>query len=434
MLLFYLYIMNVKEFYPLFLKSTGVCTDTRKVEKGNVFIALKGDNFNGNEYASQALKGGAMAAIVDEAEFAKPEENIYLVEDGLNFLQNLAQYHRLQLDIPFIGLTGSNGKTTTKELIATCLEPKYKVAYTQGNLNNHIGVPLTILSIDPSHEIGVIEMGANHMGEIADLCEIAQPDFGYITNFGKAHIEGFGSKEGVIKAKSELYQFLGKTNGTAFINVDDPIQLEKSTDLKTIRFGFEQNATYNFNRISENGLAAIQYKDSSLQTHLSGNYNEPNIAAAASIALHFGVSVLEIQKALTSYHPNLNRSQEIEKNGRKILLDAYNANPTSMEAALRNFATLDGSKAVLLGDMFELGDISAQEHHQIAKLATELRFDNIILIGHEFQQVKLVHPNIHQFPNRDVFMEHIKQHKIETDRILIKGSRGMALEKVLEVI
>ena len=426
--------MNVKEFYPLFLTSTGICTDTRKVEKGNIFIALKGDNFNGNEFADQAQKGGALACIVDEATFAQPDQNIFLVENGLKFLQELAHYHRTHLNIPIIGLTGSNGKTTTKELMAACLEVKYKVAYTIGNFNNHIGVPLTILGMNASHEMGVIEMGANHLGEIEELCQIANPNYGYITNFGKAHLEGFGSEEGVIIAKSELYQFLEKTNGTAFINVDDPIQVDKTKNLTSISFSFKENADYIFKRTSQNGLASIQYINTSLPTHLSGNYNEPNIAAAASIALHFGVSAIEIQKALASYHPNLNRSQEIEKDGRKILLDAYNANPTSMEAALRNFATLEGTKTVILGDMFELGETSDQEHHHIAKLATELKFEQIILIGHMFQHVKLVHPNIHQFRSRDVFMEHMKQHKIDTGRILIKGSRGMALEKVVDFI
>lgn len=426
--------MKAKELYPLFLKSTGVCTDTRKIEKGNLFIALKGDNFNGNTYAQQAIDGGALACIVDDPAYVNPEGNIYLVEDGLKFLQSLAQYHRQQLDIPFIGLTGSNGKTTTKELIASCLEPKFKVAYTQGNFNNHIGVPLTLLSIDESHEIAVIEMGANHLGEIASLCKIAQPDYGYITNFGKAHIEGFGSEEGVVKGKSELYQYLNKSKGIAFINAEDEKQVALTKSLKNVSFGFHQQAVYNFHSTSTDGLASIRFESVEFTTQLNGAYNEANIAAAATIALNFGVSREEIQQALKAYTPNLNRSQEVIKKNTKILLDAYNANPTSMEAALHNFASLDGTKTVILGDMFELGETSAQEHHHIAKLVSTLNFEKIILIGHNFQQVKLAHPSIFQFVNRETFIGYLKENPIATDRILVKGSRGMALEKVLEFI
>lgn len=424
--------MNPKDFYPIFLKSTGVCIDTRKLEQNNVFIALKGQNFNANQFANQAIENGAMACIVDEMEYANSDKNIFFVENGLEFLQSLAQYHRQQLKIPFIALTGSNGKTTTKELIAACLEMKYKVAYTKGNFNNHIGVPLTILDIKASDEIAVIEMGANHLGEIAFLCEIAQPNFGYITNFGKAHLEGFGSFEGVVQGKSELYEYLHKMNGKAFIFADDDLQLEKSKALDKISFGFHNKADYSFESASNNGLAAISYDGTLFQTHLNGTYNEPNIAAAASMALHFEVSVEAIQKALKNYEPKLNRSQEIVRNGRKILLDAYNANPSSMEIALSNFAKLDGTKAVILGDMFELGETSSTEHLKIAELALAFNFDDIILIGRSFHQLNLNDKALKSFLDKDDFLIYLKENPIQNQRILVKGSRAMALEKLVD--
>ena len=424
--------MKINEIYDWFLKSTGICTDTRQLAKGNLFIALKGDNFNGNKFAEQAIAAGAIASIVDEEIYHNPDSNIFYVQDGLKSLQDLANYHRNQLQIPIIGLTGSNGKTTTKELIAACLEQKYKVAYTQGNLNNHIGVPLTLLSIDHRHQIAVVEMGANHKGEIADLCQIAQPDFGYITNFGKAHLEGFGGYEGVIAGKSELFDYLKSTNKKAFVNADDAMQVEKTVAIDRITFGFENQADYNFERKSADGLAGIFYQNQFITSNLSGTYNEVNLAAAATIAFHFGVEIAQIQDGIATYFPKINRSQEIIKSNVKILLDAYNANPSSMEAALQNFDNLDGTKTVILGDMFELGELSQTEHHNIIKLATILNFEHIYAIGKEFMQVKLVHPKFFHFPTKEIFLEFIQENPIESARILIKGSRGMALETLVD--
>ncbi|MDO5655261.1 MAG: UDP-N-acetylmuramoyl-tripeptide--D-alanyl-D-alanine ligase [Flavobacteriaceae bacterium] len=426
--------MNADEIYPWFLQSSGVCTDTRKIEKSNLFFALKGANFNGNQYAEHAIEKGAIAAIVDEKNYENKEKNIFYVQDTLHSLQELATYHRKNLNIPIIALTGSNGKTTTKELLAKCLEKKYDVSFTQGNLNNHIGVPLTLLSIHQNHEIAVIEMGANHTNEIAALCEIARPDFGYITNFGKAHLEGFGGIEGVIQAKTELYSYLLENNKIAFVNADDAIQTEKTKSIKNVSFGFNHLADYNFKRNSQEGMAAIIYDNHQIASNLSGLYNENNLAAAVSIALYFDVGIHDIQDAILHYFPKINRSQEIIRSGQKILLDAYNANPSSMEAALHNFNELDGSKTVILGDMFELGELSAQEHHDIAKLASTLNFERIYLIGKEFMQIKLVHPCLFQFPTKEVFMEFVDDEPISTDRILIKGSRGMALEGLVEMI
>ena len=426
--------MKIEEVYQLYLNSTGICTDTRKLESGNLFFALKGENFNGNKFAEQAVENGAIAALVDEPEFENQQKQIFLVENGLQTLQELARYHRKEMDIPFIALTGSNGKTTTKELIAACLEQKFKVAFTQGNLNNHIGVPLTLLSVDHRHEIAVIEMGANHKNEIAELCEIALPDYGYITNFGKAHLEGFGGVEGVIEAKSELYAHLEENGKSVFVNADDNIQMERTAGIKRITFGLDKNADYTFQRASKDGLAAVFYDDHLLSSNLSGAYNEVNIAAAATIAMHFGVDIHQSQEAVKNYFPKINRSQEISHGKFKIIMDAYNANPSSMDASLRNFDALQGRKTVILGDMFELGDLSQQEHHDVAKLATTLDFDRIFLIGKEFMHVKLVHPCLFQFPNKEVFAEFLKDEPITTERILIKGSRGMALESLLEMV
>ena len=426
--------MEIKKIYELFLSSTGISTDSRKIEKNSLFIALKGENFNGNKFAQQAVADGAVAAIVDEQEYANEDLHIYLVENGLKTLQDLASYHRDHLKIPVLALTGSNGKTTTKELLAACLQETYKVAFTHGNLNNHIGVPLTLLEIESHEEIAVIEMGANHRLEIAELCEIAQPDFGYITNFGKAHLEGFGGHEGVIEGKSELYDYLKKHRKTAFVNANDAVQMERTKDINRITFGFDHPADYDFKRSSSEGMAAVSFDNHIIQSNLSGTYNENNIAAAATIAMHFEVGKHQIQEAVKKYYPKINRSQEIEKSGKKILMDAYNANPSSMEAALKNFNALNGSKSVILGDMFELGELSQTEHHAIAKLATQLNFERIYLIGKEFMQVKIVHSCLFQFPTKEVFLDFIKEEHIDTERILIKGSRGMALESLVEEV
>ncbi|MXV39028.1 UDP-N-acetylmuramoyl-tripeptide--D-alanyl-D-alanine ligase [Flavobacteriaceae bacterium Ap0902] len=425
--------MNLEKLYNLFLKSTGVCTDTRQLKKGNLYIALKGDHFDGNKFAQSAIEKGAIAAIVDEENDAIKTSKIYLVEDGLVFLQLLAQHHRRQLKTPIISLTGSNGKTTTKELIATCLSQKFTVAYTQGNLNNHIGVPLTLLKITKEHDFAIVEMGANHQKEIELLCAIAEPDYGYITNFGKAHLEGFGGFEGVVKGKSELYDYLRAHNKTAIVNLDDPIQIEKSEGLDQITFGFDTEAQYNFKQNSKHGYAGISYHGKELESHLSGAYNETNIAAAVTIALYFGIEIEKIQKGLSQYIPKINRSQEIEKSGFLILLDAYNANPSSMEVALSNFSQKSGTKTAILGDMFELGISSAKEHQRISDLAASLNFEQIFLIGENFHHVQAP-SSILKFKTREDYIKYLKNNPPKTENILIKGSRGMALEKILEFI
>ena len=414
--------MKIKDIYTLYSKHFLVDTDTRNIRKNTIFFALKGSNFNGNEFAEKALNLGAIYSIVDDKKH-QTSTNIILVDDVLKTLQQLANYHRKQLNIPIIGLTGSNGKTTTKELINAVLTEKYRTTATKGNLNNHIGVPLTLLSMTPKTEIGIVEMGANHLKEIEFLCSITEPDFGYITNFGKAHLEGFGSLEGVIEGKSELYNYLQTNNKIAFVNPDDAIQVEKTKKIKTISFDTED-----VKFIEANPFVRLSFSDTQIQSHLIGKYNYTNILAAITIGHYFKVSSENIKEAIETYIPTNNRSQIIETDN-KIILDAYNANPTSMKAALENFAILEATdKTVILGDMFELGKDSCKEHQAIADLSTELNFENTFLVGENFYQTKT---KKHQFKSYDDLERYIINHPIKNHSILIKGSRGMRLERIL---
>ncbi|MDR2123271.1 MAG: UDP-N-acetylmuramoyl-tripeptide--D-alanyl-D-alanine ligase [Flavobacteriaceae bacterium] len=422
--------MTIQALYSIYLQSGKVNTDTRKLEKGDLFFALKGKNFNGNLFAEKAVKNGALAAVVDETEFADPEKGIFYFEDGLAALQDLARYHRKQLNIPVIGLTGSNGKTTSKELIASVLKEKFKVLYTQGNLNNHIGVPLTVLSIKPEHEVAIIEMGANHQKEIELLAGICQPNIGYITNFGKAHLEGFGGVEGVIKGKSELYAYLREFHKTALVNTDDPKQVELTHDMEKITFGSE--GTYSFSLIENSKhRISIIYEGVTIDSFLTGSYNYTNICAAASLGLHFKLTPEQIKQGIESYLPQNHRSQIIEKEGVVLVLDTYNANPSSMEVSLKNFASFEGSKAIIIGDMFELGEESFQEHQKIVNLAESLSFDFIYLLGENFFSTVTQGSNIQKFHSTQDMKNYLENYKISANNILLKGSRGMALEELI---
>ncbi|RXP63316.1 UDP-N-acetylmuramoyl-tripeptide--D-alanyl-D-alanine ligase [Lutibacter sp. HS1-25] len=418
--------MNIENIYTLFLEHKLIDTDTRKIRHGSLFFALKGDNFNGNEFANEAIGKGASFAIIDEKAYQTSDKTI-LVENVLSTLQELANYHRKQLNTTIISLTGSNGKTTTKELINAVLSKKYKTTATVGNLNNHIGVPLTLLSMTPETEIGIVEMGANHLKEIEFLCKIAEPNFGYITNFGKAHLEGFGSVEGVVKAKSELYDFLRNTNRKAFINTDDVKQVTQSKGIETIEFNSD---TVSF--IEANPFVVVQFKNTTINSQLIGKYNYNNIAVAIAIGNYFNVSTDDIKIAIENYIPSNNRSQILLKGTNKIILDAYNANPSSMQAALENFNQLaDKHKVIFLGDMFELGNESALEHQKIAELATSLDFEEVHLIGKAFSTTSVKNAFVYES------FEAFKTSKISflnNTTILIKGSRGMALERILDLL
>lgn len=423
--------MNTEQFYPLFLQAEKVTIDSRKVGKNDIFFAFSGDNFNAATLAGQAIDNGALAVIVEQEEFENKLKNIFYVPSTLDFLQDLAIYHRKQLQIPIIGLTGSNGKTTTKEIIHAVLSEKFHVQYTSGNLNNHIGVPLTLLSIRPEHDMAVVEMGANHQKEIGLLCSIAQPDFGYITNFGKAHLEGFGGFEGVIKGKSELYDYLKNNGKTILINENDPVQVEKTGSYSPkITFGKEQS-DYQFELFSEENFVGLIYECRKAVSKLTGEYNFTNLCAAASLGIHFGIGFDKIKHAIENYTPTNMRSQIVKKEEKTLVLDTYNANPSSMTASLHNFITFDGSKTIIIGDMLELGDESEQEHQTLLKLAEELSFEQIITVGKNFKSVN--HSSL-SFEDTTALIEYLKANKIQSENVLLKGSRGIALEKSIDFI
>ncbi|KQT33099.1 UDP-N-acetylmuramoyl-tripeptide--D-alanyl-D-alanine ligase [Chryseobacterium sp. Leaf405] len=423
--------MNIEQFYPLFLQSEHVTIDSRRIGKNDIFFAFSGENFNAATFADQAIEKGALAVIVEQQDFENKAKNIFYACSTLEFLQELAVHHRKQLNIPVIGLTGSNGKTTTKEIIHAVLSERFTVQYTLGNLNNHIGVPLTILSIKPKHEIAVIEMGANHQKEIELLCSICQPDFGYITNFGKAHLEGFGGFEGVIKGKSELYDYLKNHQQTIVVNENDPIQVEKTENYTPkITFG-KEISDYQFELFSEELFVGLMYGSTKAVSKLTGEYNFTNLCAAASLGLHFGIDFKKIKHAIENYVPTNMRSQVVKKEGRTLVLDTYNANPSSMNASLLNFITFEGSKTIIIGDMLELGEESEQEHENILKLALELGFNEIITVGKNF---KTVNSSQKAFESTAELIEYLKLNKIQSENILLKGSRGIALEKSLDFI
>lgn len=425
--------MRIDHLHELFLNASGVSTDSRKITHNSIFFALKGDNFNGNTFALEALKQGASYAVVDEN---VDHSNVRLiqVDNALKALQELARFHRTYLNTPILALTGSNGKTTTKELIRSVLSKKFKTRATEGNLNNHIGVPLTLLSFDKSTEMGIVEMGANHQKEIAELCEIALPDYGLITNYGKAHLEGFGGVEGVIKGKSEMYDHLIGHHKTIFYNSCDPIQCSKlkAYDRK-FAFGDCEETDFRTELVKDGHLVKFKTDSGIINSNLTGDYNYNNMALAAAIGHYFEVAPEAIRSGIASYVPSNNRSQLISKNGKEILLDAYNANPSSMEAALRHFAqhTPSGKRAVILGDMFELGKEAADQHQYIADLCEQLQLGNVFLVGKNF---KAVNTNALTFENFQEFSTYIKDEPLQTPHLLIKGSRGMALERVLEFI
>jgi UDP-N-acetylmuramoyl-tripeptide--D-alanyl-D-alanine ligase len=424
--------LKIEHLHQIFLECNLACTDTRKIQKNDLFFALKGENFNGNTYASDALQKGANYVIIDESDFYISSKTI-LVNNVLETLQKLATFHRNYLKTPIIALTGSNGKTTTKELINVVLSKKFKTTATVGNLNNHIGVPLTLLSMTNDTEIGIVEMGANHQKEIQFLCSIAQPDYGLITNYGKAHLEGFGGVKGIIKGKSEMYDYLMANNKTIFVNAEDSIQVEKTIHAQKFTFG-KANQDVDIRFINANPFVSLTYQDLKIQSQLIGDYNFTNIAIAIAIGNYFKVEVHNITKAIESYIPSNNRSQILNKNSNKIILDAYNANPTSMEAALLNFEKHEGYKIAILGDMFELGVEAKIEHQNITNLAISLNIDKVIFVGENFYESKFKSEKAIQYKSFEDLKNKFGTSKKENTTFLIKGSRGMALERVLDVL
>lgn len=425
--------MNIPNLYSIFKKHPLITTDTRKIVKNGLFFALKGENFNGNKFANEALAKGAAYAVVDEI-LDTENPKIILVEDVLSALQQLATYHRNQLGLPILAITGSNGKTTTKELINAVLSQKFNTVATKGNLNNHIGVPLTLLSMDTDTEFGIVEMGANHHGEIASLCDIARPDYGYITNFGKAHLEGFGSLEGVVRAKTELYRYLNRTKGIVFVNNTDPKQLEMSRGMHRIAFG-GKNADIPIALTEVSPFVSVSYDDLGIESQLVGTYNFNNIAAAIAIGHYFKVASGDIKKAVESYLPKNSRSQLVNTAHNQLILDAYNANPTSMGAALENLAGLKGVKKIaILGDMLELGESAAEEHQAIVDFCERAAIDKVLIIGELFDHCEVLSDKIEKYPTFEKAKTALKTLKNAGATILIKGSRGMALERATEYL
>lgn len=428
--------MSVSKIYQrLKEQSFHFTTDTRNIQPGDVFFALKGANFNGNDFAQQAISQGASMVVLDEADKMVGEPCI-LVDDVLTTLQDVAREHRNALNIPVIGIGGSNGKTTTKELVSAVLSRKYKVHVTPGNFNNHIGVPITLLRCPSDAELMVVELGANHPGEIQELCEIALPDFGLITNIGKEHLEGFGDIEGVARAESELYQFLNTHGGTIFINMNDPWLRNMSKRFNSFHsYGHPVNAQYFVSGELLQSIPSISCKieGNGYSSVLMGEYNFDNILAAVAVGKQFNVPVTDMQEAIKSYIPKNNRSQIVETGQNWILLDAYNANPSSMEAALKGFAQLNRNpKIAILGDMFELGDHSESEHQHMVALATGLNLDSILFIGESFAKVGKGKESF--FETFEEVEKHLKTSPIHDAFVLIKGSRGMALERLLNAL
>lgn len=440
------YAMNTSELYKIFIEHPIISIDSRTSESGALFFALKGDNFDGNQYAEAALQKCSYA-IVDDPKVVKSDKFI-LVGNVLEKLQRLAAYHRKRLGIPIIAITGTNGKTTTKELVAAVMSKKYKVAYTVGNHNNHIGVPLTLLQMTKQHEFGIIEMGANHIGEIETLCKIASPDYGIITNIGKAHLEGFGSLEGVKKAKGELYRYLYENDGTAFVNYDNELLDELNPPHSVIYYGTKEfthcqgkivsdGVFLKFRWISSDDVADEPRQEdwskrgSLISTRLVGNYNFENALAAVCIGNTFNVNIQHIQEAIENYEPQNNRSQLIKTDSNTLLLDSYNANPSSMKVAISNFSQLEfPNKIAILGEMLELGEASVREHGALIGQLNELTFEDVFLVGPSFMNYK-ENQKYHFLSNTLDLIEYLKTHPIKNKHILLKGSRGMKLETTL---
>ncbi len=422
----------IEQIYQLYSQNHIISTDSRKIIPGCVFVALKGEHFDGNDFAYQVAKDNVAACVIADRKDLPSHERLFIVENSLTTLQELAKLHRERIKIPVIGITGTNGKTTTKELISTVLSQKFNIIYTQGNFNNHLGVPLTLLQIKPDTEIAVVEMGANHPKEIELLCSIAQPDYGIITNIGKAHIEGFGSFQGVINTKKELYDYLKNKNGKIFLNNDNLLLKEISSGLSNITYGKNDDADCHASISSSNPYLSVVWNDSEINTKLVGDYNFENVMAAISVGCYFNIEKNLIIRALEDYSPTNNRSQFIKTQKNEIVMDAYNANPVSMYHSIRNFKNISDEKHLLIiGDMKELGQDSSDEHIEIIKLIRQLNFNDVILVGTEFRKTE---SGFLSFLNVDELISYLNENEISGKKILIKGSHSIHLEKIVSLL
>lgn len=424
--------MSISELYQLFIHHPKITTDSRNCPPGSIFFALHGERFDGNQYAEKALSIGAAYAIIDNPDYSLGERTI-LVDDTLKALQQLAHYHRKMLNIPVIGITGTNGKTTTKELLAAVLSTKFDLLYTEGNLNNQIGVPLTLLRLNHDHEMAVIEMGASHLGDIAELAAIAMPNYGIITNVGKAHLEGFGSLETIVSTKGELYDFLRKTKGVAFIRKENQLLQSIARAIEQVTYGEDETSFASGHVVESNPYLVFNWKQQgklhTVETHLIGEYNLENLLTAVAVGRYFKIPAERISRAIAAYEPQNNRSQLVKTSNNTLVIDAYNANPVSMNAALKSFKLMKTApKAVILGDMFELGENSQAEHEEIVNELGKGGYDKVFLCGHNFINTGTA---LKTFPTTAELIDHLKDSPLTGYTILIKGSRSMELEKTL---
>lgn len=428
--------MNLIQLYDCFKNSSGVVTDSRNLTKDCLFIGLRGENFDGNDFAEDALEKGAKYAIIDRPQMGNKNNQLILVENTLQSLQELAQYHRKNLNANIIALTGSNGKTTTKELITSVLSKKFNTKATKGNLNNHIGVPLTLLDFDEKTEIGIVEMGANHQKEINFLCQLAQPDIGLITNFGQAHLEGFGGIEGVIQGKSEMYEYISSRGATIILNIDDPLQKKWMSYKPHYTFGEDSSADCYLKYLKRKYKPlALTVEKINIESQLYGEYNFSNIGAAVALGKFFELSREEIKEGISTYESNNNRSQNILKGSNRIILDAYNANPSSMKASISSFINYKKNKGVvILGDMFELGRFTKTAHQEIINQLESSNIDNILVVGENFFNTQSIDPRVHSFQFLEEIKKYLIQNPFKQTDILIKGSRAMTMEVLLDYL
>ena len=423
---------TIEKIYELYKKAYTVTTDSRTISKDCVFVALKGEHFDGNDFALKAAEGGVAACVIADRQDLPRHERLFVVDDSLKCLQELANYHRKKLGTPIIGITGTNGKTTTKELVSAVLSKKYNLVYTQGNYNNQLGVPLTLLRVQPGAELAVVEMGASHPGDIRELTEIGEPDYGIITNIGRAHLEGFGGFEGVIRTKNEMYEYIATHHGLLFVNHDNELLMKLSKDIKRVTYGTNKGADIKGKILSANPYLSVEWTGKKIDTQLVGDYNFENVMAAICIGTYFKIEANDIAEALSSYCPTNNRSQVIETGKNRVVMDAYNANPTSMAHALKNFRNIcKDDNLLILGDMRELGGESEQEHQAILKLLKELGFRNVALVGSEFSKCS-ESSEYSKFCSVDELAQYLGVHPISGHDILVKGSNSIHLNKIID--
>ena len=423
---------TIEKIYELYKKAYTVTTDSRTISKDCVFVALKGEHFDGNDFALKVAEEGVAACVIADRKDLPKHDGLFVVEDSLKCLQELAHFHRRKLGTPIIGITGTNGKTTTKELISAVLSKKYSIIFTQGNFNNQLGVPLTLLRIKPDTELAVVEMGASHPGDIDELTGIGEPNYGIITNIGRAHLEGFGGFDGVIKTKNEMYQYIAAHNGLLFVNKDNELLMGLADNINKVTYGTGDDADIKGRMLSANPYLSVEWNGKKIDTQLVGDYNFENVMAAICIGTYFKVAENDIAEALSSYCPTNNRSQVIETGKNRVVMDAYNANPTSMSFSIKNFKNICKNDCLLvLGDMRELGKESEQEHENILKLLEELQFKNVYLVGPEFSNVAKDYDYL-KFENVDELIKNLKNNPISGKDVLVKGSNSIHLNKIID--